>query len=109
MDKKRLLYGCGIVFIFVLLIAFFSGIGSVSASNDVLRERCVSVVEIKEGDTLWSVAESFYTPEYKNITAMVDEIKESNHIGDCVKIGQHIIVPHYQEITDNYEMVNVED
>ena len=53
-------------------------------------------IEIEKGDTLWSIAESYITPEYPNTQAYVEEIKEINNLGDDdIHSGQYLMIPYF--------------
>ncbi len=53
-------------------------------------------VEIKHGDTLWSIASEYVTEEYDNLLEYVMEIKCLNGLkGDTIHSGQFLVVPYY--------------
>lgn len=53
-------------------------------------------IEIEKGDTLWSIAENYITPEYPNTQKYVEEIKEINHLGDDdIHTGQYLMIPYF--------------
>lgn len=58
-------------------------------------KQCVSI-EIEEGDTLWSIAKSYYVPECGSIREYIDEIKKANRLcTDDIHAGCYLIVPYY--------------
>lgn len=60
------------------------------------QEKMYTVVEVKEGDTLWSIAGDHISKEYKNRNEYIDEIRDMNHItGSCIEAGSYILVPYY--------------
>lgn len=67
--------------------------GQVNAS--VLTEDIVyEVIEVKKGDTLWSIAGEYYKPEYRSIPAFIEMIKECNHMeNDRIYAGSYLMVP----------------
>lgn len=70
----------------------------VVASADSGREKVVTTLQIKSGDTFWSIAGKYITEEYSDRSDYVKEIKKSNGItSDLLYEGQYIIVPHYVE------------
>ena len=59
-------------------------------AGDVVYE----VIEVKEGDTLWSIAGEYFRPEYQSIPAFIEEIKECNHMeNDQIYAGSYLMVP----------------
>lgn len=65
--------------------------------------RLYPVYEIKYGDTLTSIASSYYetfpeeVKQYLSLSQLIDEIKHCNHIKDIdyIKSGNNIIIPSY--------------
>ncbi|MEG1457794.1 MAG: LysM peptidoglycan-binding domain-containing protein [Acetivibrio sp.] len=103
MKSKQLTAKFILSFIGILIgIAIFLGIycnaKKVTASDCRNSKKCVEIIQIKEGDTLWDIASSYYTVEYYNVNELIEEIKLSNHMDDTLYIGQYIIVPHYKKI-----------
>lgn len=99
MNRKKLCMISGLLFIIIVLLFIAVTIRPVKAEDGISHKKYVTYIKIKEGDTLWSIANDFYTIDYQNISELVDEIKDSNHIDDTIYIGQYIIVPHYKKIT----------
>ena len=53
-------------------------------------------VSIRPNDTLWDIAEKYYSDEYGSVPDYVDEIKRCNSLtNDHIKSGTSIIVPIY--------------
>jgi len=98
MNKKRTVI-IGIVALFVLIIFsayFFSK--TVTAERNTERTKLVTSVEIKKGDTLWSIASDYMTDEYDDLIEYIEEIKDSNGmISDTIHIGNYIIIPYFAD------------
>jgi len=98
MNKKRTVI-VGIVVLFVLIIFsayFFSK--TVTAERNTERTKLVTSVEIKKGDTLWSIASDYMTDEYDDLIEYIEEIKDSNGmISDTIHIGNYIIIPYFAD------------
>ena len=90
------------VIILLLMIAFVSVVKTVVQSSSIVNAEtkrelhCVSVC-VDSNDTLWSLAEEYYSDEYNSIDNLIHEIKTINHMGsDQVNVGNYIIIPYYK-------------
>lgn len=87
----------GFCLLLVFGICILSNIGSsgrVSASTS--NQKYFICIEICEGDTLWSIADTYISEEYSNVEEYVDEIKELNDLNDNkIYCGATLVVPYY--------------
>ena len=88
--------------IILLMIALVSVVKTFVQSSSVVNAEtkrdlhCVSVC-VDSNDTLWSLAEEYYSDEYNSIDNLIHEIKTINHMGsDQVNVGNYIIIPYYK-------------
>lgn len=97
-NKKRVwTVGAVILFLLILFSVFFIT-KTVTAQRNVDKAKLVTSIEIKKGDTLWSIASDFMSDEYDDINDYVKEIKESNGLAsDEIHAGNFIIVPYYAD------------
>ena len=94
-----------IVILFIITVVFLTSvlvIKSVRASeNTSQRIKGYISVEILSGDTVWSIAEEYISPEYKSVSQLVKEIIKTNHISNGrIIAGNHLIVPVYRDIVE---------
>ena len=83
-----------LVFLVVCSILFFTK--TVTAQRDGNRTKLVTSVEVKQGDTLWSIASRYISDEYDDMNIYIEEIKSSNGMAaDTIHAGNYIIVPYY--------------
>ena len=71
-----------------------------ASGENIKWEKVVSVVYVKEGDTVWSIALDYYSDQYEDIGELVTEIKYCNGVSDNIRIGQRLFVPHYRRIQE---------
>lgn len=76
-----------------IIIVMTAGHTRVTAHQDTFKY--YTDVTVKEHDTLWTIAESYYSKEFKDMHSYIDEVCEINHIGRDIYPGQIIIVPYY--------------
>lgn len=105
--KKTNVLGEELFFLGVLgLILFFTcmaGFGTFGRERTqevtsvcVEKEKIVTSVLIEKDSSLWEIASQYYTDEYVDVHALIDEIKQSNGLcRDVIHEGAYIIVPHY--------------
>lgn len=73
-----------------------------SAEPTIKRTKSIISVEVMSGDTLWDIAEEYYTPEFKSIKNYVDEISKTNRLSsDCIHAGTYLIIPVYKDNSIN--------
>lgn len=69
-----------------------------AADSNVKAVKVVNSVMIEEGDSLWSIAERYYTKDFKSMKNYIKEIKMTNHLSsDTIHAGNYLIVPYYEK------------
>lgn len=59
--------------------------------------KLVESVQIKKGDSLWSIADKYYTKECGGMKQYINEIKRTNHLStDTIHEGNYLLVPYYE-------------
>ncbi|SFN44144.1 LysM domain-containing protein [Pseudobutyrivibrio sp. UC1225] len=88
-----------------VIVSFFIGFMLHSSKAAAENSRPVytyyTSYEIQSGDTLWTVADQFMTPEFSDKEAFIDNIKKLNHIdGDKITAGKYIVIEYtsYNEL-----------
>lgn len=98
--RKRIIMTCLAVTVFFLSI--FAITRYAAADDSTHRTRTFASVEVKTGDTIWAIAEQYYSDEYKDINSYVNEIIRTNHLSDDrITSGAYLIVPYYMDIESN--------
>ena len=76
--------------------AAFHSAGTVSTSAAAEETAFYEIATVRHNDTLWTIAQRYYTSEAGTIQSYIREIKELNQMtGDRIYAGQHICVPCY--------------
>jgi cell division protein YceG involved in septum cleavage len=97
-DRRRIRW-IAVVFVFIIMIfMIILATKRVTAKRDGYRIKQVTSVQIKKGDTLWSIASRHMSDEYKDLNEYIEEIKRSNGLtSDNIQAGKYIIVPYYAD------------
>ena len=100
-NKKRIWVIGAIILIITIIFSVGFVTKTVTAQRDSLRTKLVTSIEIKHGDTLWSIASDFFSDEYDDMNEYIEEIKDSNGISsDVIHVGNYIVVPYYADASN---------
>jgi cell division protein YceG involved in septum cleavage len=97
--NRRRIWTLGVIVLILLLLfsAFFFS-KTVTAQRNIDRTKFVTSVEIKKGDTLWSIASEYISDEYGDMNEYISEIKDSNGmVSDTINVGSYLIIPYYAD------------
>lgn len=100
-NKKRIWILGGIILFILVLFSVGFITKTVTAQRNSERAKLVTSIEVKKGDTLWSIASVFMSEEYDNINEFIEEIKDSNGMAtDKIHAGNYIIIPYYADASN---------
>lgn len=61
------------------------------------RTKYYTSIRIESGDTLWSIAEEYISPEYENLSDYVSELKFMNGLtGSKIYAGNYLTIAYYK-------------
>jgi hypothetical protein len=99
-NKKRIWILGAAILLGVVLFSVLFITKTVTAQREGNRAKLVTSIEVKNGDTLWSIASDFISDEYNDMNEYISEIKVSNGMAsDNIRVGNYIIVPYYVNAT----------
>ena len=85
-----------IVLMVLLLFSIIFMAVSVTAERPAGKKRLTASVYIESGDSLWSIAKEYYSPEYKSMEDYISVIKACNGLdSDLIHEGCYLVVPYY--------------
>lgn len=105
-NTNRLHVGYGFVVTLLAICMLFLGvfIGSkkvaqVEAQTSLQnREKFYTSIVVKEGDTLWSLADEYMTRDYEDRDAFMDEVRQMNDLtGSVIHSGSTLLIPYYAD------------
>lgn len=94
------LTGLAVTFL-VLSLTVFLNKEPVEASDGIEYVKDYICIEVKEGDSLWSLAKEYKTEEFISIESLVAEMEEVNGIkkDTLLKPGNKLMVPCYKTVS----------
>ena len=84
----------GLICICILLVM---AVVPVFAGSNRDHQKLYTDICIEQGDTLWSIAGEYMSPEYRDSSAYIQEIMEINHLTDenSIHEGSYLVIPYY--------------
>ena len=94
LSKK--LIGLLLVIVVVLYILSLIPVKVAYANHSISQKQIYKTIEIKSGDSLWSIAKEHYSKEYQSIPQYIELIKKCNSLRDeKIQAGCYLVVPYY--------------
>ena len=97
--NRKIMLAIGIIISIIIAFMLYSNRAVAENSRPVYTY--YTSYEIQSGDTLWSIADQFMTPEQSDKEAFIDNIKKLNHIGgENITAGKYIVIEYssYEEL-----------
>ncbi|MBR6019600.1 MAG: LysM peptidoglycan-binding domain-containing protein [Lachnospiraceae bacterium] len=93
--RRLLTFAMTLVFIWLVCLAGTKAFGRAKGSTE--RTKVLTSVYVENGDSLWSIAEKYYTPECGDMKDYVREIKRTNGLNsDTILYGYTLLVPYFK-------------
>lgn len=94
-DLRIVIYLSIILLSIIILLGIIRNVTASAAHDDSRQLTCTSHY-ISDSDTLWSIANEYYTDEYDSIQEYVEVIKRTNNLtSDVIYKGAYLIIPYY--------------
>ena len=87
----------GMLVILILCSVFAMNANAKTTEQDTPMYKYYTSVQIMNGDSLWSIAESYTDGSVSEILDCIEEIKSINQLSrfEKIKAGEFLIVPYY--------------
>ena len=86
----------GVVVLTVFILSMSAG--KINAESDLSNHtyKYFTTVYVEAGDSLWSIASEYATPEYSDLDMYIEEVKQLNDLkGIKLQHGSYLCVPYY--------------
>ena len=100
--RKRFVYGIRLSMVMAVMLLFvFLVMKRTARTTEAVHEtryKYYTSIEVRKGDSLWSIAERYITSEYEDMHEYIDEVIRMNGLRSTdIKAGSHLCVPYYSE------------
>lgn len=94
LPKTQFLLVIAAVVVVILCSAFIS---VKAKGSDTTGCKYFTTIQVEEGDSLWSIADSYCSSDYTDYNEYIDEVKSINNMDDDnIKKGSYLVVPYYK-------------
>ncbi|MEF9917246.1 MAG: LysM peptidoglycan-binding domain-containing protein [Lachnospiraceae bacterium] len=104
MNKKSIAILIVVTVIIIFNISFGSFLSDAHDKNEITNitanqsNKCYKSIEIKEGDTLWSIANEYRNKELVSTTEYIQELKQINSLySDDIQAEQYLTISYNEK------------
>ena len=95
-SRRKRAIGKMIFTICFIIMLIFGIVNTASAKEEPAATKMVTCITVEYGDTLWNIAEDYFTSECGDMNSYIQEIKNCNQLfDDTICAGEKLIVPYY--------------
>lgn len=96
MRSKKSMIGIVILAVFIFSMSgFFSNKATIEAQGS--KEKQFTSIQVKKGDTLWTIAKKHMGSEYGSVDEYINEVCKTNHIYDGkITEDMYLVIPYYK-------------
>ena len=99
LQKNMTLFVTAAVLVIFFSIAFGSIFADAVAADQEQYFKYYTSIEVKYGETLWSIAEQNMDGHYADIHSYIREVQKINHLAnDEIKAGQYLVIPYFTNV-----------
>lgn len=92
--NRKIMLAIGLIISFIFAFMVYSNRAVAENSRPVYTY--YTSYEIQPGDTLWTIADQFMSPEVSDKEAFIENIKDINHIGgDNITAGKYLVIEYF--------------
>lgn len=97
--RIRFLLALAAIFLTLIMAISYRAILSDAKGNENITYKYYTSIEIQYGDTLWDIAQAYYSEEYDSLDDYIHEVMKINHLQQesAIAAGEHLIVPYFSE------------
>lgn len=95
--RERRIWVFGIIMVGIIFSIVWGSTTTANAGTATYgRYKYYTSIRITEGSSLWKIADTYMTEEYKSEEEYIKEVKQINHItGDLLYEGSYLCIPYY--------------
>lgn len=94
-SKKMMIGMILVVILFFTMGGFFSNKTMIEAQGT--KEKQFTSIQVKKGDTLWTIARQHMGNEYNSVDDYIEEVCKTNHIYDGeITEDMYLVIPYYK-------------
>lgn len=99
--RRRISFLTAVVICAVFIAILGSTVASAKENTKEERNKYYKSIEVKQGDTLWSIAEEYITSEYESTDEYIDELIKMNGLeNDTIHTGSNLVVTYYSDYVE---------
>lgn len=96
MRRRCFMFVLTIVLVLTLAVSYRAILSEATSGTETIHYKYYTSIEVKYGESLWSIAETYADTGYDTLKDYISEVMEINHLKEeTISAGQFLIVPYY--------------
>lgn len=88
-----------IFLVLALAISYHAILSEATSGTEDITYKYYTSIEVKYGESLWTIAEEYASEEYDSINDYIYEVMKINHLKEeNISAGQFLIIPYYSAV-----------
>lgn len=88
-----------ILLVLALAISYHAILSEATSGTEDITYKYYTSIEVKYGESLWTIAEEYAGEEYDSINDYIYEVMKINHLKEeNISAGQFLIIPYYSAV-----------
>ena len=96
MERSVLVFGAALIVFFLAAFLISDRIEASSMTSDQQSYKYYTSIQVKQGESLWSIAGHYMSSDYSDLDAYIEEVRDLNHLdSDDIHAGEYLLIPYY--------------
>ena len=95
MERRILIFAATLILVLLTAFLISDRIEAFSVDRAEASYKYYTSIQVKQGESLWSIAGNYMSSDYSDRDAYMEEVKKLNHLNsDDIHAGEYLLIPY---------------